>query len=395
MNIRNIYGIMALLALMACDRQRNVETTPWGSVVSSDSVMLNGNSFTLDDIQANGELIVLTMTGPDNYYDYHGRGLGTQYLLAEKFAQSLGVSLRVELCRDTAEMVSRLQAGDGDIIACLLPKGMKGMTAAGVCNEAKSCSWYVDEGNGELATALNKWFDRKLVAKVRKEEDMLFSKKAVIRRVYSPMLNRAGGVISHYDRYFQQYAPLARWDWRLVAAQCYQESTFDPQARSWAGACGLMQIMPKTAEYLGLPMGDIFNPEKNIEAACRYLAELNGKLSDVRDRQERVNFVLASYNGGILHIRDAMALAEKNGKNKHRWAEVSQYVLGLAKPQYYNDPVVKYGYMRGSETVDYVQRINARYDEYRGVARGTGGFTPFGGGSQSPRKSERKNRFEV
>ena len=57
MNIRNIYVIMALLALMACDRQRNVETTPWGSVVSSDSVMLNGNSFTLDDIQANGELI--------------------------------------------------------------------------------------------------------------------------------------------------------------------------------------------------------------------------------------------------------------------------------------------------------------------------------------------------
>ena len=188
---------MALLALMACDRQRNVETTPWGSVVSSDSVMLNGNSFTLDDIQANGELIVLTMTGPDNYYDYHGRGLGTQYLLAEKFAQSLGVSLRVELCRDTAEMVSRLQAGDGDIIACLLPKGMKGMTAAGVCNEAKSCSWYVDEGNGELATALNKWFDRKLVAKIRKEEDMLFSKKAVTRRVYSPMFNRAGGVISY------------------------------------------------------------------------------------------------------------------------------------------------------------------------------------------------------
>ena len=156
MNIRNIYVIMALLALMACDRQRNVETTPWGSVVSSDSVMLNGNSFTLDDIQANGELIVLTMTGPDNYYDYHGRGLGTQYLLAEKFAQSLGVSLRVELCRDTAEMVSRLQAGDGDIIACLLPKGMKGMTAGSASMPALNCAAAsVRSASGTSARNLN------------------------------------------------------------------------------------------------------------------------------------------------------------------------------------------------------------------------------------------------
>ena len=140
MNIRIIYVVMALLALTACDQRRTVETTPWGSVISEDSVMLSGDSFTLDDIQANGELIVLTMTGPENYYDYHGRGLGTQYLLADRFAQSLGVSLRVELCRDTAEMVSRLHAGDGDIIACLLPKGMKGLTAAGACNEAKTLS---------------------------------------------------------------------------------------------------------------------------------------------------------------------------------------------------------------------------------------------------------------
>ena len=88
------------------------------------------------------------------------------------------------------------------------------------------------------------------------------------------MLNRDGGIISHYDGYFQRYASTIRWDWRLMAAQCYQESTFDPEARSWAGACGLMQIMPSTADHLGLPRANIFNPEQNIAAAAKYLGEL-------------------------------------------------------------------------------------------------------------------------
>ena len=394
MIIRYLYIFaFASLLLSSCNRHPKVETTPWGTVVGEDSAYAEG--FSLADIQTNGELIVLTLSGPDTYYEYHGRGMGLHFLLAERFAQKIGVLLRMEVCKDTAEMVRRLNAGEGDVMACMMRKGTGGTVCAGVRDSSGTKGWAVSARNKDLASALDSWFRLSMVSEVSREERFALSGKGVRRKVYSPMLNRKGGVISRYDNLFRQYAPLARWDWRLIAAQCYQESTFDPQARSWAGACGLMQIMPKTAEYLGLPMGDIFNPEKNIEAACRYLAELNGKLSDVRDRQERVNFVLASYNGGILHIRDAMALAEKNGKNKHRWADVSQYVLGLAKPQYYNDPVVKYGYMRGSETVDYVQRINARYDEYRGVARGTGGFTPFGGGSQSPRKSERKNRFEV
>ena len=70
---------------------------------------------------------------------------------------------------------------------------------------------------------------------------------------------------------------------------------------------------------------------------------------------ERMSFTLAGYNGGPFHIRDAMALAKKNGKDPYRWADVSEFVLKLQQPEYYRDPVVKYGYMRGSETVDYVE----------------------------------------
>ena len=205
------------------------------------------------------------------------------------------------------------------------------------------------------------------------------------------MLNRAGGVISHYDHLFIKYSPVARWDWRLLAALCYQESTFDPRAHSWAGACGLMQIMPSTAAHLGLPMSSIYDPESNIDASARYIHELSGKFNDVRNASERYNFVLASYNGGFFHIRDAMALARKYGKNPYRWVDVSEFVLKLSSPQFYNDPVVKNGYMRGSETVDYVSRIRSRWAQYRGVAHA--GPSPSTGGI--PQKATKKNRFQI
>jgi membrane-bound lytic murein transglycosylase F len=195
---------------------------------------------------------------------------------------------------------------------------------------------------------------------MRREENFLLSTRSITRHVYSPMLNRSGGVISHYDNHFQRYAPLARWDWRLLAAQCYQESTFDPEAGSWAGARGLMQIMPSTAAHLGLSMDEIHDPEKNIAAAAKYIQELNGHFQDVPG-SERVKYVLASYNGGYFHIRDAMALARKHGRNAYSWNDVSEFVLKLSDPAYYRDPVVRYGYMRGSETADYVGRIMDRW----------------------------------
>ena len=184
-------------------------------------------------------------------------------------------------------------------------------------------------------------------------------------------------------------------DWRLMAAQCYQESCFDPNARSWAGACGLMQIMPSTASHLGLPMEMIHEPEANIAAAARYMAELQQHFSDIGDPSQRILFALASYNGGYYHIRDAMALTRKHGGNPQHWDEVKEYVLRLSQPAYYGDGVVKYGYMRGSETADYVDRIRSRWSDYcggiiptRSFDRGSGGFG--GGFHGAPMKAHRK-----
>ena len=408
-----LYAFYALILLGSCEEKKpQQELTPWGTPIGEVESMSDGEEegaeeaankntiqkgFSLEDIQENGELIMLTVNGPTTYYDYHNHGMGLQYLLCEKFAQQIGVSLRVEECKDTTEMIQKLTKGEGDIIAVPLSrKQTKGdLLFCGVTPDSTRTQWAVVGGNKSLADTLNGWFKPKMIAETKKEESWLLSSASVTRHVYSPFLNRSKGVISRYDHLFQRYSGTARMDWRLMAAQCYQESCFDPNAKSWAGACGLMQIMPSTADHLGLPMSAIHDAESNVAAAAKYMAELQGHFSDIGDPTQRVLFALAAYNGGFHHIRDAMTLTRKHGGNPYNWGHVREYVLRLAQPAYYRDPAVKYGFMRGTETADYVDRIRARWseycggasfhDSYRGGSRGIGGGAFHG----APMKSKR------
>ena len=364
-------AVGAVLLLLSCQQRQERVVTPYGSVLDSVAVT---EDFDLDDIQTNGELIVATVSGPDTYYDYRGKQLGTQYLICQHFADSLGVRLRIDVCRDSAELKRRLQDGEVDLVAWPTPGEIE-----------------VGSDKPELAEELAVWYHPDRIAAAKKEEQELLTVRKVRRRIFSPMLDKRGGIISHYDQYFITYSRDIRWDWRLLAAQCYQESTFDPKAVSFAGAKGLMQIMPGTADHLGVSRSRLYEPEVNIAAATKYIAQLQRTFADIGDHYERTNFVLASYNGGSHHIRDAMALAKRDGKNPRRWSEVSPYVLRLAQPRYYNDPLVKYGYMRGSETVDYVAKIRQRYAGYQGVKSPHMGFHP-----SQPRKAEqRKKKYDI
>lgn len=372
-----------MMLFTTCNRKPERTTTPWGTVegdtVADDSV------FGLQDVQSSGELIMLTTSGPDTYYDYHGRGMGTQYLLCERFAQSIGVGLRVELCKDSADVARRLIDGEGDIavvsgcdgediqqhsnadsVANTRPKNSQQHDLMTSTLNVGETSWLVAADNSTLREALTSWYKPSMLGDIRQEEKRLASAPRVTRHVYSPMLDSKRGTISRYDNLFRRHASTCGWDWRILAAQCYQESCFDPNAKSWAGACGLMQIMPSTADLVGLSRSELFIAEPNIAAACRYIARLNGTFSDIRSATERTCFVLAAYNGGANHVRDAMALAQKYGGNPQRWSDVSPYILRLRERQYYTDPVVKYGYMRGDETASYVDGILKRYYSYSG-----------------------------
>ena len=373
LNVNKYAALVAVvLLLVSCfEKKQEPLVAPWGVI---DDTVTVAEDFDLHDIQTSGELIMATVTGPETYYDYHGKSLGTQYLLCQRFADSLGCRLRVDVCRDSIELVHKLDSCEADLIAWPTPGHIE-----------------ADRSKPDLVAELKSWYHPSFIDDVKKEETALLTTKKVRRRIFAPMLDAKGGIISHYDQYFMTYSRDIRWDWRLMAAQCYQESTFDPKAVSFAGAKGLMQIMPGTADHLGVARSKLYEPEANIAAAAKYIGELQRTFSDIRDQYERTNFVLASYNGGAHHIRDAMTLAKRDGKNPHRWSDVSAYVLKLATPKYYNDPIVKYGYMRGSETVDYVNRIRQRHASYQGVKSPHMGFHP----SQPRKADQRKKKYDI
>ena len=233
-------------------------------------------------------------------------------------------------------------------------------------------SWAVRRDCPELAEAANAWHKQnqtspEYTASMKRYFEV---SKAI---PYAAILSLKDGKISHYDNLFRKYSKEIGWDWRLLAALAYTESNFDTTVVSWAGAQGLMQLMPYTAKAMGVPPGKELNPEESIKAAVKYIGVTEKSLRMVPDDKERVNFVLGAYNAGVGHIYDAMALAEKYGKDKYVWFDnVEKYILLKSNEEYFNDPVCKYGYFRGGETYTFVRVINQRFDNYKSKISGNG-----------------------
>jgi membrane-bound lytic murein transglycosylase F len=171
-------------------------------------------------------------------------------------------------------------------------------------------------------------------------------------------------MISQYDDLIKKYANKMGWDWRLVSALVYQESQFNATAKSWAGAQGLMQLMPATAKELGVTNRS--DSEDNIRGGTKYLKDMWDNWEDIPDSIQRIKFAMASFNCGYYHVRDAVRLAEKDGSNTLMWDDhIEDYILLLSAPEYFNDPVVHYGYARGAEPFTYVFEIFERFEHYR------------------------------
>lgn len=340
-------GVLGLLLAVGACKQENQPS----SVIFGQAAVQDEADYDLADIQASGELIAVTLSGPDTYYEYRGEGFGVEFEMARSFASHIGTRLRIEVVLDSTALMQKLATGEADLALT-------------------TDQWRTRANSPQLTAALQAWWKPELREQTRLRDNR---RQSVARRTRlrprAPMLSREQGIISTYDDLFRRHASTARMDWRLLAAQCYQESAFDPKAVSWAGAQGLMQIMPATAAHLGVSPASIFDPAQNIAAAARYLAKLQATFADIREGTERLCFVLAAYNGGASHVRDAMALAERYGGDPHRWNDVNRYILLLSNPQYYRDPVVRAGYLRGSETSTYVAQILARWAQYRGSAR--------------------------
>lgn len=419
----------------------------------------------LDDIIEDGELIVLTINSYASYFSYRESPMGFQYELAQGFAKSLGVELKVKVVNSEVELVKALLNGEGDLIAYNLAitnerkkeliycgkenvshqvlvqrngndvlndvtqlvgkevyvmpgkyemrlKNLNQELGGGIMIHEISQDSITNEDlitmvaegkidytvtNNELAK-INKTynpnldismeisFDQRSAWAVRKTSPKLAEAadkwhreninsaeyEASARRYFeldkhSPqgaILSLKDGRISYYDDLFKKYAPQINWDWRILAALVYTESNFNSKAVSWAGAKGLMQLMPATSRAYGVPAGMESDPEESIKAGVKYIAELQKIFFKVND-SDRIKFVLASYNSGIGHVFDAMALAEKYGKDKYLWdGNVAVYMLLKNKEEYYKDPVCKNGYFRGVETYNFIRDVMTRADVY-------------------------------
>lgn len=446
--------LLACICMIACrNRQQSAEVT----------------NYDLPQIKDSGVLVVLTLNSSTSYFDYRGEPMGFQYELAEQFARSLGVKLKVEVARNTRDMVHKLLNGEGDLIAYNLPVTKEFKDSVDFCGEDVITHQVLVQRNGrkdkplknvteligkEVYVKPGKYLDRLinldkelgggiLIHEVTNDsittEDLIMQVSngdidyaicdndlAKLNKTYypnlnidlavsfdqraswavrktSPLLSEAAtqwhqenmtspayqasskryfeiskrtphgsilsikdGKISYFDPLFKKYAKEIDWDWRLLASLAYTESNFDTTAVSWAGAKGLMQLMPRTARAMGVPAGREQNPEESVKAAVKYIAATSRSFNGVKDPNERVKFILAAYNAGIGHVLDAMALAEKYGKNKFVWDNnVENYILLKSNEEYFNDPVCKNGYFRGVETYNFVKEILAREEAYK------------------------------
>ena len=226
-------------------------------------------------------------------------------------------------------------------------------------------SWVVNKDSYQLAGALDTWFENnKNTPRYRAIMKRYFEMSKMPGGEPAPMLGK--GKISIYDDIFKQYAPKINWDWKLLASMAYQESRFRLEDESWAGAVGLMGLMPKTAETFGITANERVFPEPSVRAGVAYIRSLQRSFAKVEDKDEQVKFILASYNAGIAHILDAQALARKYGKNPYCWDDnVVECLKWKQLPEFYNDSVCKYGYFRGTETLNYVHQVVDRWNYYK------------------------------
>lgn len=224
-------------------------------------------------------------------------------------------------------------------------------------------AWGVSPTKAWLGDSINNWLNTDETRQARANLLKRYFELSKTDDTY-PKIDFSSGRISKYDELFKKYAKEIGWDWRLLAAQGYTESHFNPNATSWAGARGIMQLMPGTARSFGLSQSRITDPEANIATAVKLIGQLDNVLKDkIPDPEERKKFIIAAYNSGHAHIYDAIALAKKTGKNPAKWeGNVQQALMLKSNPRYFNDPVVKYGYFRGRQTTAYVREVYKFYE---------------------------------
>ena len=270
---------------------------------------------------------------------------------------------------ETEELIALVARGeidatvaDGHLLDIELARGLKVKSGFQLSGD-RAHAVAVRGDDEQLLAALNRFIKeqyRGVVYNILYKK--YFSNQRTIRDLAAGRIDgKQGGGLSPYDDAMRKYADKYGFDWRLIAAQMYQESRFDPEAQSFAGAQGLLQVMPRTAKFMGF--SKISRPEEGIHAGVKYMDWVRNRFEPTLPFAERMWFTLAAYNAGHGHVQDARRLARQKGWDGDRWFDnVEKAMLLLSRKQYASK--ARYGYVRGIEPVSYVRNIRQRYRAY-------------------------------
>ena len=414
----------------------------------------------LEEVQKQGELLVLTRNSPTTYYEGPEGPTGLEYDLASLFAERLGVRLRVVVPRNFAEIFNLVASRRFHFAAAgLTVTEERGkLVRFGPHYQSITAQLVYRSGNGH-PTDLNRLDGRlevvagsshvELLRELRKEHPDLewheidrVESEQLLNRVWArdigytvadsnelginqrfypelrvamdlsepqslawafpiiedtslydeavaffqeiqesgklrQLIDRHYGHVEQLDyvgtrRYmrhieerlpefrtlFESAAEVTGLDWRLLAAMGYQESHWDPHARSPTGVRGIMMLTLNTMRQLGLD--DRLDPEQSIMGGARYLRQIMDRLPERIADPDRTWLALAAYNVGMGHLEDARVLTARNGGNPDKWVSVKRHLPLLTERKWYEQ--TRYGYARGREPVQYVENIRSYYD---------------------------------
>ena len=161
-----------------------------------------------------------------------------------------------------------------------------------------------------------------------------------------------------YREFFLEAEKITGIDWRMLAAIGYQESHWNPKAKSPTGVRGIMMLTLATAKHMKIESR--LDPKQSIIGGAKYLRFIEKKLPERIAEPDRLWLTLAGYNVGFGHLEDARILTEHLGDDPDKWAEVKQHLPKLSLKKWYKS--LKRGYARGKEPVNYVDNIRAYYE---------------------------------
>lgn len=293
-----------------------------------------------------------------------------------------GTDLNIELLTNNMDTEAALmQVASGELPATVaddnmfnaVNRYMEGLIAGPKIAKRDTIAWAIRKNAPTLETRMNQFLYKHFrLSDVREKprrslflnvlRERYFEESRQVEEYYNPDWQyQSVGIISPYDEMIQSVADSMDLDWLMLTAMIAQESAFNPDSKSWAGAVGLMQILPRFVET---EYKLLYDPATNIREGARIIKEHLDHYSYM-DEKNQWSMALATYNSGSGHVADARRLVIDQNKNPNEWENVADALLKLMQSRYHNN--ARHGFARGIETVQYVNETLNRYRTYQTI----------------------------